>query len=53
MHGVYYWTCVPANATSAYTFVVRKDPDGENTANSYKMQGRKTMARPVRCIVDR
>ena len=53
MHGVYYWTCVPANATSAYAFVVRKDPDGENTANSYKMQGRKTMARPVRCIVDR
>ena len=53
MHGVYYWTCVPTNATSAYTFVVRKDPDGQNTANSYKFAGRKTMARPVRPIVDR
>lgn len=53
MHGVYYWTCVPINVTSAYTFVVRKDPDGENTANSYKFAGRKTMARPVRPIVDR
>ena len=53
MHGVYYWTCVPINVTSAYTFVVRKDPDGKNTANSYKFAGRKTMARPVRPIVDR
>lgn len=53
MHGVYYWTCVPINVTSAYTFVVRKDPDGQNTANSYKFAGRKTMARPVRPIVDR
>lgn len=53
MHGVYYWTCVPINVTSAYTFVVRKDPDGQNTANSYKFAGRKTMARPVRPIKDR
>ena len=53
MHGVYYWTCVPINVTSAYTFVVRKDPDGKNTANSYKFAGRKTMARPVRPIKDR
>lgn len=53
LYGVYYWTCVPINTTSAYTLVIRKDyPSGEEVY-SYGFAGTKTMARPVRPIADR
>lgn len=54
MYGVYYWTCVSMTNTSACSFVVRHDRQPEGIiANSYKFSGTKTMARPVRPIVDR
>lgn len=55
LYGVYYWTCVPKNKTSAYTLVIRKDypyPPGVEVY-SYGFIGTKTMARPVRPIADR
>lgn len=55
LYGVYYWTCVPINTTSAYTLVIRKDfPWGSGVeVYSYGFAGTKTMARPVRPIADR
>ena len=56
MYGVYYWTCVTINSTSACSFVVRHDqPESSQSiiANSYKFSGTKTMARPIRPIADR
>lgn len=55
LYGVYYWTCVPINTTSAYTLVIRKDfPWGSGVeVYSYGFASTKTMARPVRPIADR
>lgn len=53
MYGVYYWTCVPKNTTSAYTLVIRKDYHSGLEVYSYGFVGTKTMARPVRPIKDR
>ena len=54
MYGVYYWTCVAFNNITGYSFVVRHDqPDTDPKAvraNSYRFNGTKTMARPVRPI---
>ena len=54
MYGVYYWTCVSLNNITAYSFLVRHDQPDSNPkrvrANSYKFNGTKTMARPVRPI---
>ena len=53
LYGVYYWTCVPKNKTSAYTLVIRKDYPTGLEVYSYGFVGTKTMARPVRPIADR
>lgn len=53
LYGVYYWTCVPKNKTSAYTLVIRKDHPRGLEVYSYGFVGTKTMARPVRPIADR
>lgn len=53
LYGVYYWTCVPKNTTSAYTLVIRKDHPWGAEVYSYGFVGTKTMARPVRPIADR
>lgn len=53
LYGVYYWTCVPKNATSANTLVIRKDYPSGVEVYSYGFSGTKTMARPVRPIADR
>lgn len=53
LYGVYYWTCVPKNKTSAYTLVIRKDDPLGVEVYSYGFIGTKTMARPVRPIADR
>ena len=53
LYGVYYWTCVPINTTSAYTLVIRKDHPSGLEVYSYGFAGTKTMARPVRPIADR
>ena len=55
LYGVYYWTCVPIKTlnTSAYTLVIRKDYPSGVEVYSYGFAGTKTMARPVRPIVDR
>lgn len=53
LYGVYYWTCVPKNTTSAYTLVIRKDYPSGLEVYSYGFVGTKTMARPVRPIADR
>lgn len=53
LYGVYYWTCVPRNANSANTLVIRRDQPSGYATYSYLFTGTKTMARPVRCIVDR
>ena len=53
LYGVYYWTCVPKNKTSAYTLVIRKDYPLGVEVYSYGFIGTKTMARPVRPIADR
>lgn len=53
LYGVYYWTCVPKNKTSAYTLVIRKDDPSGVEVYSYGFIGTKTMARPVRPIADR
>ena len=53
LYGVYYWTCVPINTTSAYTLVIRKDYPSGLEVYSYGFAGTKTMARPVRPIADR
>lgn len=53
LYGVYYWTCVPKNKTSAYTLVIRKDHPSGVEVYSYGFVGTKTMARPVRPIADR
>lgn len=53
LYGVYYWTCVPKNTTSAYTLVIRKDSPSGVEVYSYGFIGTKTMARPVRPIADR
>lgn len=53
LYGVYYWTCVPKNTTSAYTLVIRKDHPSGVEVYSYGFVGTKTMARPVRPIADR
>ena len=53
MYGVYYWSCVQHNSTSAYTLVIRKDEPSDYAVYSYGFQGTKPMARPVRCIEDR
>lgn len=50
LYGVYYWTCVPINTTSAYTLVIRKDYPSGIEVYSYGFSGTKTMARPVRPI---
>ena len=50
LYGVYYWTCVPTNTTSAYTLVIRKDNPSGVEVYSYGFTGTKTMARPVRPI---
>ena len=54
MYGVYYWTCVAFNNITGYSFVVRHDQPDTNPkavrANSYRFNGTKTMARPVRPI---
>lgn len=53
LYGVYYWTCVRINDTSAYTLVIRKDHPRGVEVYSYGFAGTKTMARPVRPIADR
>lgn len=53
LYGVYYWTCVPKNTTSANTLVIRKDFPSGVEVYSYGFSGTKTMARPVRPIKDR
>ena len=53
LYGVYYWTCVPKNTTSAYTLVIRRDYPSGLEVYSYGFVGTKTMARPVRPIADR
>ena len=53
LYGVYYWTCVPKNTTSANTLVIRKDYPSGIEVYSYGFAGTKTMARPVRPIADR
>jgi len=53
LYGVYYWTCVPKNTTSANTLVIRKDYPSGIEVYSYGFSGTKTMARPVRPIADR
>jgi len=53
LYGVYYWTCVPKNTTSANTLVIRKDFPSGVEVYSYGFSGTKTMARPVRPIADR
>ena len=53
LYGVYYWTCVRINDTSAYTLVIRKDYPSGIEVYSYGFAGTKTMARPVRPIKDR
>ena len=53
LYGVYYWTCVRINDTSAYTLVIRKDYPSGIEVYSYGFAGTKTMARPVRPIADR
>ena len=55
LYGVYYWTCVPKNTTSANTLVIRKDHTSGSGVEvySYGFSGTKTMARPVRPIADR
>lgn len=53
LYGVYYWTCVPKNTTSANTLVIRKDHPRGVEVYSYGFSGTKTMARPVRPIADR
>lgn len=53
LYGVYYWTCVPKDATSANTLVIRKDYPSGVEVYSYGFAGTKTMARPVRPIADR
>ena len=53
LYGVYYWTCVPKNTTSANTLVIRKDYPSGVEVYSYGFSGTKTMARPVRPIADR
>lgn len=55
LYGVYYWTCVRINDTSAYTLVIRKDHTSGSGVEvySYGFSGTKTMARPVRPIADR
>lgn len=53
LYGVYYWTCVPKNTTSANTLVIRKDHPSGVEVYSYGFAGTKTMARPVRPIADR
>lgn len=53
LYGVYYWTCVPKNETSANTLVIRKDYSSGVEVYSYGFAGTKTMARPVRPIADR
>ena len=54
MYGVYYWTCVALDNITGYSFVVRHDQPDTNPkavrANSYRFNGTKTMARPVRPI---
>ena len=53
LYGVYYWTCVRIDDTSAYTLVIRKDYPSGVEVYSYGFAGTKTMARPVRPIADR
>lgn len=53
LYGVYYWTCVPKNTTSANTLVIRKDHPSVVEVYSFGFSGTKTMARPVRPIADR
>ena len=53
LYGVYYWTCVRIDDTSAYTLVIRKDHPSGVEVYSYGFAGTKTMARPVRPIKDR
>ena len=53
LYGVYYWTCVRINDTSAYTLVIRQDYPSGVEVYSYGFAGTKTMARPVRPIADR
>lgn len=59
LFGVYYWTCVHEQNhtgvnTNAYTLVIRSDyPSGSGIeVYSYGFVGAKTMARPVRPILD-
>lgn len=54
MYGVYYWTCIENNGASSFSFVIRND-EQKSTASYYTIGfiGAKTMARPVRCILDK
>ena len=51
MYGVYYWSCIDSG-TSAYTLVIRKDYPRGIEVYSFGFNGTKTMARPVRPIID-
>ena len=53
LYGVYYWTCISLNKTTAYTLVIRKDSPSGITAYSFGFNGTKTMARPVRPFKER
>ena len=53
MFGVYYWTCIQNADDEAYTLVIRKDYPQGYEVYSYGFKGSKTMARPVRCILDK
>ena len=57
LYGVYYWTCVHEQNhtgvnTNAYTLVIRNDYPSGIEVYSYGFVGAKTMARPVRPILD-
>ena len=54
LYGVYYWTCIENNGASSFSFVIRND-EQKSTASYYTIGfiGAKTMARPVRCILDK
>ena len=53
MYGVYYWTCIHERDDIAYSLVIRKDHNTGFECYTIGFDGSKTMARPVRCIVDR
>lgn len=56
MYGVYYWTCNQKTEVAGYSFVLRDDYEENGVRGWYTFSmnftGAKTMARPVRCIVE-